>query len=372
MIGSVRNLKDDTYYEDMFDDEQPKPDNLVEPIPVLRDGWGVHDLYRLVGNGKVTNKFCGKWVGFNGCVNVGKHNHVNLEGINYAGKVHVSLVHNFCKKPSCPVCFKSGFAVREAGNIKVRLDEASKKFGLVEHIICSIPVKDYGLEYNVLRSKVNKILQSLGIVGHVLIFHGFRYSLGKGWYFSPHWHALGFVLGGYSKCRNCPRKSNCDASCDGFDSKAWKNYQKTEYYTKIMGKRKTVFGTAWYQLNHASYKVGVTRFHIATWAGVCSYRKMKVTKEHRKRFCPICQDELVRLTYSGGSVFVTDWGSSGYRRSMFPDFEENGAPVWSVSVEQSAVARGCKITKDVEKSWVDYEASFVFGSEVGLPKMQNV
>ena len=372
LIGSVRNLRDAIYYEDIFDDEEPKRDNLVEPIPLLRDGWGSHGDYRLVGNGEVTNKFCGKWVGFNGCVNVGKHNHVTLEGVNYAGRIHVNLKHNFCKKPSCSVCFKSGFAVREAGNIKVRLVEASKKFGLVEHIICSVPVKDYGLDYKVLRRKVNKMLQSLGIIGHVLIFHGFRYGLGKGWYFSPHWHALGFVLGGYSKCRNCSRKSNCSPICGGFDDLAWKNYLKTEYYTKIMGKRKTIFGSAWYQLNHASYKVGVKRFHVATWAGCVSYRKMKVTKEVRKQLCPICSSELVRLVYSGVSFPVTDRSSFNYRRSLFPDFKENGVPVWSVSDEPSAVARGCKITKDGEKSWVDYEASFVFGSEIGLPKMQNI
>ena len=361
MIGSVRNLRDSIYNEDMFDDEEPCKDNLVEPIPLLRDGWGVHGDYRLVGNGEVTNKFCDKWACFHGCVNVEKHSHVTLEGINYVGKIHVNLVRNFCKKPSCPKCFKSGFSVREAGNIEARLVEASKKFGLVEHTICSVPVKDYGLDYKVLRRKVNKMLQSLGIIGHVLIFHGFRYGLGKGWYFSPHWHALGFVLGGYSKCRNCSRKSNCSPICGGFDDLAWKNYLKTEYYTKIMGKRKSIFGTAWYQLNHSSYKVGVKRFHVATWAGCVSYRKLKVTVEHRKRLCPICQEELVRLTYSGGLLFVKNRHSSDYRRSLFPDFKENGVPVWSVYVKSSAVARS---SLDFEDAYVSFPSGMP--SSVGL------
>jgi hypothetical protein len=53
--------------------------------------------------------------------------------------------------------------------------------------------------------------------------------------------------------------------------------------------------TAWYQLNHASYDKTKKRFHIATWFGVCSYRKLKVTPEKRKELCPICQHELVDI-----------------------------------------------------------------------------
>jgi hypothetical protein len=49
---------------------------------------------------------------------------------------------------------------------------------------------------------------------------------------------------------------------------------------------------AWYQLNHSSYKVGVKRFHIATWFGVVIYRKFEFTVEKRKELCPICSDEL--------------------------------------------------------------------------------
>jgi hypothetical protein len=44
------------------------------------------------------------------------------------------------------------------------------------------------------------------------------------------------------------------------------------------------------QLNHASVKRGVKRFHVATWWGVCSYRKLKLKKGDRIRrnVCPIC------------------------------------------------------------------------------------
>lgn len=97
----------------------------------------------------------------------------------------------------------------------------------------------------------------------------------------------------------------------------------------MKGKRKTVFGTAWYQLNHASLKVGVRRFHVATWFGVCSYRKLKVTKEHVEEMCPICQHELTEIFYFG-----TKRLSLSERRDSFEDYEEDGRAVFVERVHQ--------------------------------------
>lgn len=115
--------------------------------------------------------------------------------------------------------------------------------------------------------------------------------------------------------------------------KAYKLYRENGYIVKVFGARKTIFGTAWYQLNHSSYKVGVVRFHIATWFGSCSYRKLKVTVEKRKRLCPICLDELIRITYSGNLLFVKNKDSEGFKRFFFADYEEDGLPVWSEYVK---------------------------------------
>jgi len=226
------------------------------------------------------------------------------------------------------VCYKHGWAVRQAGKIEMRLKEASKHFGLVEHIVCSVPVRDYGLSYEVLRKKAVKILKVRGVVGGVLIFHGFRYNLSKHWYWSPHFHVLGFVYGGYNRCRHCKRKSNCLKGCGGFDDVSWQNFQKDGWYVKVLGKRKTVGGTAWYQLNHASVKKNVARFHVSTWFGVCSYRKLKVTVEVKKRICPICQHDLVRLIYCGEKRFVKDKKSSDFKCEFFEDYREDGCIVW--------------------------------------------
>ena len=298
-------------------------DDFDEEPTSTHDVYGTYGNFQLVGHGKVTNEYCGKFLRYKGCLRVDLHNIITLEGKNFKGKIFKRKVHHFCHKPSCPVCFKSGWAIRQAGNIEGRLAEASKRFGLVEHIVCSVPVRDYGLSYKNLRKKVVKILTERGIVGGCPIFHGFRYNLRKHWYWSPHFHVLGFVLGGYSRCRNCKNKWNCRAGCGGFDDRSYQNFLKDGYYVKVLGKRKTVFGTAWYQLNHASIDISKKRFHVATWFGVCSYRKLKITVEKRKALCPICQHDLVDLLYSGNKPL-----SCSHERDSLEDLVEDGRVVW--------------------------------------------
>jgi hypothetical protein len=344
MVDVDRVFNSSVQKGDMFADEQPEIEDVLKgfekSIPLLENGWGVYGDYRLVGNGEVTNPVtCGKRATLKGCLRVDLHDKVTLDGVNYCGKVFVRRIQMSCGKPSCPKCFKSGWAVREAGRIEHRLKIASKRFGVVEHIICSVPVKDYGMEYKNLRRKVNRMLKDIGVIGHVLIFHGFRYRKFRGWFWSPHFHALGFILGGYAKCRHC-KGGDCYA-CGGFDGRAYKLYRKNGYIVRVMGERKTIFGTAWYQLNHSSYKVGVKRFHIATWSGCVSYRKLKVTPEMRKDVCPICQHELIKIRYFGSKRLQLS-----EERDSFEDLVEDGRVVFVEKVGRSAVARSNRITED--------------------------
>jgi hypothetical protein len=301
----------------------------------LANSWGSHGEYSLVGNGEVTNVFCGKYMHLKGCLRVDLHNLITLDGVNYSGKVFSRKVHHWCNKPSCPICFKSGWAVREAGNIEGRLAEASKRWGLVEHIVASVPLKDYGLSFEGLRLKAVRVLAVRGVVGGVLIFHGFRYNVRKHWYWSPHFHVLGFIRGGYGRCRRCGVTPNIEGcrGCGGFEDRTRKAYVDDGFIVRVLGKRKTVFGTAWYQLNHASVKVGAVRFHVATWFGICSYRKLKVSVEMRKAVCPICKHDLVGIRYFGVKRIVFDRSSPDYRRDSFEDYEEDGRPVWVESVK---------------------------------------
>jgi hypothetical protein len=288
--------------------------------------WGLHGSFSLVGNGDVTNSWCGKFKSHWGCVRVELHDKTTLDGHNHKGKVYVQKVFNSCDKPSCPVCFKRGWAVREAGKIEARLKEAATRFGQIEHIVCSVPVKDYNLDLEHLRKKVIAVLSDCGVVGGCVIFHGFRYRRARGWYWNAHFHILGFVLGGYGRCRHC-KGGNC-YTCDGVQGRLYRMYRENGYIVRVLGERRTVGGTAWYLLNHATIKEGVRRFRIATWFGACSYRKLKVTPEMRRRFCPICLHELERLRYFGSK----DWFSGEYEKKMNfeADFCEDARPVWEV------------------------------------------
>jgi hypothetical protein len=302
------------------------------------DKWGSYGGFQLVGNGSVTKpNSCGRYTHSLGCLDVESHKGKrSLDGVNYSGKVFVHKVHASCNKPSCPVCYKFGWATREATNIENRLKEARKRFGLEEHVVASVSPKDYSLNIEVLRRKVvTDVLKPRGIIGGVLIFHAFRYAnfeesrvkgVPFGWYFSPHFHVIGFVLGGYSRCRSC-KGADC-YSCSGFEGVTRRANKKDGWIVKVLDKRITVGGTAWYQLNHASLKVGSPRFHIATWFGVCSYRKLKVTVERKRVLCPICQSELVPVEYHGSKSFVKERSSPDYRRDSFEDYCEDGRVVW--------------------------------------------
>jgi hypothetical protein len=316
----------------------------VEPDSVSR----LFGEFNLAGHGVVTNSSCGVFKRFVGCNRVELHDKVTLDGVKYRGKVFVKKVFFSCGKPSCPICSMFGWSVREAERIESRLAEASKLFGLVEHIVCSVPVRDYGLKFECLRRKVVDVLSAHGVVGGVLIFHRDRYDrrreFGKRWFVSPHFHVLGFVLGGYGECRHCPKfKSRGEftcAGCSGFEARARREFRKSGYIVKVLGERESVGGTAWYQLNHSSYRVGAKRSNVATWFGCCSYRKLKVTVEVRRSVCPICQQDLERLRYIGNNPEILSL--YGLRRRVgvrekldfLADGFEDGRLVWIVEVKE--------------------------------------
>lgn len=99
-----------------------------------------------------------------------------------------------------------------------------------------------------------------------------------------------------------------------------------------MGARKTIHGTAWYQLNHATIVKGAKRSTVTTWFGVCSYTKLKLKKEDRIRHdvCPICQHELEDVVYVGEGEPLGLRGFDKYivREWEEPFLDENGSPNW--------------------------------------------
>jgi hypothetical protein len=95
---------------------------------------------------------------------------------------------------------------------------------------------------------------------------------------------------------------------------------------KVHNIRKTVFGTAHYQLNHATIRLGIKRFQSVTWFGICSYSKYKALKLKAKVLCPACASEMSRSAYVGKRHIVKDLGDPDYVPVFVDDEFDLGEP----------------------------------------------
>jgi hypothetical protein len=112
-----------------------------------------------------------------------------------------------------------------------------------------------------------------------------------------------------------------------------RGYAKDGYLVKVLAERKTVVGSAWYQLNHATVRVGVKRFQSVTWFGLVSYGKFKSVKVKSESLCPACDGEMVRSFYMGKRHIVKDVGSADYVPLFVDDeFDEDGVPNYADAV----------------------------------------
>jgi hypothetical protein len=313
---------------------------------LIQYSWGRDGRCERVGHGKQTSSKCGQTLGFKGCLQPELHDHTSFDSnglpVNHHGNAYIKRMVHSCDKPECPVCFKRGFAVREAGKVEQRLLAAQKKFGVCDHIIQSVPQSDYGLSYEKLKAKALENLRKLGVIGGVLIFHMERFhnrrealekNAPQGWYVSLHFHILGVIDKGYN-CRSCNKsRSECLWCCE-FDGRARRMYYEKDgsgagCITKVKEKRKTVFGTAYYQLNHATLIRGKKRSHVVTWFGVCSYKQLHLEKSDRikRNVCPICQSELVEVFCVGENEFKNAFWLTELEE---PYLDKDGMPKWII------------------------------------------
>jgi hypothetical protein len=292
-------------------------------LPVDNKG---HENCVPVGRGVKSSEFCGRPVSLVVCKNVENHKGVNIKGVDCTGKVVVRHKHLWCHKASCPVCFIRGWSLRGAKSIGGRVLVGERRgLGEAEHITVSPKPSDRDLPESVFRVKCRKALLDRGVEGGCMIFHGFRISrVREVLEWSPHYHVLGFVPA-RSKCRDC--KKTCFRGCGGFVDRNYRCGEADGYLVKVHGKRKTVLGTAWYQLNHATIRVGVKRFHAVTWFGSASYNKFKSEVSRCEDVCPACGEEMTRSVYVGNRRIVKDIGSPDYVPLFVDDeLDESGHP----------------------------------------------
>lgn len=298
-------------------------------LPVDNKG---HEDFEPVGRGVKSSDFCGVWRGFMVCKDVEAHKGVSVGGVDCSDKVVVRHKHLWCHKATCPVCFNRGWSVRLARSVVSRVDGGVKRgFGKIEHVSVSVPPEDWGLPERVLRMKCRSALLDRGIYGGAMVFHGYRIDRVRNvlvW--APHYHTNGFVLGGFDRCRECDHE-RCDCmSCSGLKGREVRGYEKDRYLVKVFGSRKTVFGTVWYNLNHATVRVSAfSRFHVVTWFGVCGNRKYSsaTSKLKSEDACPACGGEMVKCSYRGKRFIAREIGDAGYV-AWFVDeeFDECGEP----------------------------------------------
>mgnify|MGYP001229395239 CR=1 FL=1 len=225
---------------------------------------------------------CGQWRS-KGCLNVEKHVQQGLDQ-DMVGKVFVRRYQRTCMRAECPVCYES-WAGKEAGKITHRLQHAPKQ-GKPIHLVVSPPAEVWiRSSFESLRRMAYVVAKKSGFRGGSCIFHHLRQNkLNKKWYFSPHFHMIGF---GWIK-----------GTKEGFQRHGW--------VVKNVGLRKTVSGTALYQLSHAGIH---KEYHTVTWFGDLAYNNLKVPpKQEEKEVCPICGEQLQPLWYFGSEKIPEEKG----------------------------------------------------------------
>lgn len=199
-----------------------------------------------------------------------------------AVKHYYEAYRRSCLRAECPTCYES-WSGREAGRIAHRLSKFSKN--KVIHVVLS-PSHHFDVEK--LKKDCLRLARRAGIYGGAVIVHPFVrrcafcgsnidhefnscFSCGGTsfkWSWKPHFHVLGF----------------------GWVRNTVQIYNETGVVIKNLGVRKTVVGTALYQLSHAGIK---KKKHTVTWFGKLTYRAFKcLPLEKPKHLCPICKEEL--------------------------------------------------------------------------------
>lgn len=248
-----------------------------------KDVSAFHGDWGLIGQDAASFSSCGKYEKWKGCLRTELHNQMALDDLrSHEGDIFRHAVRYCCYMPQCSVCYKE-WAKKEANVIVQRLKVASVHFGKPEHVIVSPPLSDWGLaefHNDKFLAKVRKICSDVGYMGGATIFHGFTYynfqeSLEKGglfgWNWHPHVHKIGFIAGGYGECRSCAKfvrryrtrggklveqhgSEVVCVGCDGFEARVRRENKKNGYIIKCMGERATIFGSAFYQLEHSARK----------------------------------------------------------------------------------------------------------------------
>jgi hypothetical protein len=278
--------------------------------------------YMVVGRDPPTNPFCGKHRRYLKCDLTSLHG--SIEGRDF----YHNCVTN-CHSYRCCLCWKYGWCVIRARVIECRFLTAEKILGLsvknVEHLCASAPKHVYGLSPQEMSKKAILALRNSGVIGGVNILHPFRKDLKRrDLYLSFHYHVLGYIEGGYDRCRSCVKAGGACWDCDGFEGVARRAYKRDGWIVSmaknengVVEKRDSIFGTAWYQCEHSGFKVGVRRFQIVEWWGNVAKRKFKTVLKPIEHVCGVCKNSLKSSFLPFGTEpIVANRGERGFLKNF--------------------------------------------------------
>jgi len=230
--------------------------------------------FPLVGSGEAYAN-CGSFFSV-GCLNVEEHKGSNLDGVVMEGKAYIERRKVSCHRPLCPTCWED-WANREKDKATVRLRSFVLKGRNLKpiHLTVSIPHSDYALSLQKMREKTYAALKRVHCIGGMTIYHPKRKDAAGEWFYSPHFHILGY----------------------GWIVDVRQNYVYSGYIVKNIGIRKTVEGTIYYQLSHCGV---AEKKHTITWFGALAYNKLNVESiEKEESVCPLCGRKLKQLLWIG-------------------------------------------------------------------------
>lgn len=262
-ILPLRQVKDQL--ESLTRDEVWGTEILDWTLPDSRVGdWG------LPGHG-VAKDSCGTYF-MRACLNVDEH--------PYGLAVFKPMVKR-CFDPKCPEDWRA-WVKREAERISDRIESAMIQkpwLGQPIHYIESVPQSLWHLSKDQLTQLAYQIGKKVGFLGGSVMYHPFRETEDGRWYFSPHFHFLGF---GWIK-----------------GDAVGKEYSESGWICKNLGVRKSVFGTAYYQLTHCGVWYGEGKKHSVTWFGELAYNKLSTPKHLDQVHCPVCGSPMHKVVWIG-------------------------------------------------------------------------
>lgn len=280
-----------------------------------------------VGRGVVSSEFCGRWVSDVVCRNVEGHKGVMLGDVDCSGNIVVRHKHLWCHRSSCPICFYNGWAGRAARSIAGRIAEGVRLgFGKPEHVTVSVPVVDRDLPEFVLRKRCAVAAFDRGMSGFAMIFHAPRIDrVNKRLVRMPHYHLVGFIKGGFDRCRDCVHERGDCTFCDGFKGREARGFKRDGYLVKVHAVRKTIEGTAKYQLGHCTSRVGLKRSSAVTYWGLMACPKYKSSSVPVDDSCPVCKGEMTKAVRVGKCHVSRNLRDADYASVVvLPEFDEYG------------------------------------------------